>query len=883
MWACLWLIWAGTVEAALPDFDFADAAAAREWGGAHDCDLGTAVPGSGMPIRITGPDPYLTGPARDFPAGRALWLNLRLKSESGGVGQVFHFDSSPSESQSVRFAVQAGDWTVVRVPLPQLGPGYRLRIDPPGDRGTCLLARLTFDDRPLLSQPAWPHPQVTPLVGDLPAVQSGALELRHGKTFGDFRLRVAGKDFAAGNMRSAIGYRVGNDDRWFEVTNAAVISREGQGMTVTTAVRDPDGASWKIRQGFSPATRPGGIAVETRVTVDRERRVTFLPLLTLLPGAGAAFGTNKSQGLLAGVEYLENEDSSSERDLRGPQARRQVPDAMKLTFPLMALAADGRWAGLMWEPARHLAALHDTPDRIFGGGGSVMALLFPGAGPAVREDGNVLPYEGGRLAAEEPLVLRATIIGGRGGTVVPAVQEYVTRRGLPPLPDPGRSAESYFRLAARGWLDSSIREGDRFRHAVGATFPAQPAADAALYMGWLADHVGDASLAGRLAAQSAGSREIVPPGQWNSAAIGHVRQPVPALVFGGALESAATAQREGEDIIARFQADGTLPFVAPAGSELGLTHWSAEANGLAGTMVSMALDRALFSGDPALIRKSLELLRGLARFDGTVPRGAQTWEVPLHTPDILASAYLCRAHVVGYELTGDPEFLERAIHWAWTGVPFIYLQAPDDRPVGVYSTTPVLGATQFVAPNWIGLPVQWCGLVYADAVRRLARHDANGPWLRLADGIAFSGVQQTHTEAEPDKVGLLPDSFDLRAQFRNPVPINPGTLQPLALQAYGEPALHDYHVFRRHGLRVHAPGPISDARETADGISFQVTGWPRQPWWILINGCTKVPAVRVNGQETPVSAPHRFDPKTGRLTLQLRGPTTVEVRPDGAP
>ena len=36
------------------------------------------------------------------------------------------------------------------------------------------------------------------------------------------------------------------------------------------------------------------------------------------------------------------------------------------------------------------------------------------------------------------------------------------------------------------------------------------------------------------------------------------------------------------------------------------------------------------------------------------------------------------------------------------------------------------------APLWIGLPVQWCGLVYGDAIRGFARHDPSGPWIELA-------------------------------------------------------------------------------------------------------------------------------------------------------
>src|SRR5690606_14924416 len=132
-------------------------------------------------------------------------------------------------------------------------------------------------------------------------------------------------------------------------------------------------------------------------------------------------------------------------------------------------------------------------------------------------------------------------------------------------------------------------------------------------------------------------------------------------------------------------------------------------------------EAAAFCGDRELIAQAIDKLKGLEKFRNTVPRGAQTWEVPLHTPDILASAHLVRAFSLGYELTGRPEFLEQAIEWAWTGVPFVYLVNPAGGSVGPYSTIAVLGATNWKAPVWFGRPVQWCGLVYSDALYRLAR------------------------------------------------------------------------------------------------------------------------------------------------------------------
>src|SRR5207253_5582314 len=133
----------------------------------------------------------------------------------------------------------------------------------------------------------------------------------------------------------------------------------------------------------------------------------------------------------------------------------------------------------------------------------------------------------------------------------------------------------------------------------------------------------------------------------------------------------------------------------PNGVDYGQTHWAPDANGLTADVVATLLEAAVFSGDCSLISDGLRYLKAMDKFRNTVPRGAQTWEIPLHTPDILASAHLVRAYTLGYELTGDQDFLEQARYWAWTGVPFVYLVDPAGKPIGLYGTIAVFGANQW--------------------------------------------------------------------------------------------------------------------------------------------------------------------------------------------
>jgi hypothetical protein len=193
--------------------------------------------------------------------------------------------------------------------------------------------------------------------------------------------------------------------------------------------------------------------------------------------------------------------------------------------------------------------------------------------------------------------------------------------------------------------------------------------------------------------------------------------------------------------------------------------------------------------------------------------------------------------------------------------------------VGPYSTIAVLGATSWKAPVWFGRPVQWCGLVYADALYRLAPHDDAGPWRQLADGITAAGLQHTWRANDPERVGLLPDFYELREQTSAGPAINPGTVGANAVRLYGEGSLLTFRAFRRAGLRVHAPGEITAQSETDRGATFTVRGWPAEPWFALLNGLRAAPSVKVNGAPTSGD----FDERAGTLVLKLTGLSRIEI------
>jgi hypothetical protein len=911
-------------SSSLPGFDFRQPGAVAEWRELHDVARLETV-SQGMAVHLSGEDPYFSGPRRDYPAGVPLLLKVRLRPSAGGYLQVFYFgpEQGTDEDRSIRVPVKRGVWQDATAFLPPLGPGFRLRLDPPGSREVCLIESIRFTPRLEITAPAWPKPTLPEVVPGAARLVSGPLSIqqRHGQ-LGGFTVHVEGRLVASGHDRPLIGYlepapKLGKAPavRWLNVAKLARVSTgldpNTGALTIEARLQDPDGGGWRLTQEFRPGPA-GAIAVTAGCAVDQPRAVVFLPMILLLPGHGS-FGALKGQGLFAGVEYLENEPSSSTADLNEQAgANRKVPDSDRITFPLMAVQAHGDYVGVIWDRAPELAALFDSPDRTFGGQGHILGLIAPGANGTNRKNGELFPVEPLELTAARPVKATGLIIGGRGSSVLPAVRQYVALRGLPARP-PSPDLQGYLRMAASGWLDSPIRVGNRFRHAVGGAFEAHPAADAAWMMDELAAHCSNAALARRLAETAAAASVEVLPEHRLHAAVGHVRYPLAPLVLAEAPANASSStssssavsgsgsvavnleQARGlaQSLVRRFEPDGSIRYRAHAGgTDYGRTHFCDEASGLTAEPIARLLEASVFAGDRELAEEGLRLLRILhGRFAQGVPRGAQTWEIPLHTPDVLGSAYLVKAFTLGHELTGEPELLEAAKDWAWTGVPFVYLVHPAEgrgpAAVGPFATIPVLGATNWTAPNWIGLPVQWCGLVFADALFDLARHDQAGPWQALAEGIAASGIAQTYPPEHPHR-GLLPDSFNLGTQSRNPADINPGTLQPSALRLLaGETGIsYAFRALRQSGLWVHAPGQVGVVEDRAGLARFTIRPWSARPSYAVIHGVGRTPSLTVNGQVIPLGpdCPHQHLLDRGTLIVRLDGtkPMDLEVSLTGA-
>ncbi|MCU0961451.1 MAG: hypothetical protein MUF48_15250 [Pirellulaceae bacterium] len=797
-------------------WDFADST--DGWQAQNHCQLGAA--GGTLRIHSTGIDPYLAAPVQLPPGG--FIVRLRMRSALSGPAQLFWSSTAhpgTAAERVVTFRAQHdGQWHEYQVELDTGGDLTALRLDPGGSAGEAEVDWISIHRGGL-------HP--LEIVGIHQQLSHVDVRVRnHGNT--DIASVINGQPRALAATAEAVvridvptelslvpariaieaaGLPAIARTIWVYRPDAAIdhVTHQVGDLTIQVA---RDGHEVRLLRHAVPVAALAplvhadhalpALQLKTdswplqfagdgiRVTIDEcSEGLLHIAIQSQQPVEGPivrVFG-ELEQGLLAGVEYLgKGEHSSSMLDIETPEHLRVAPDPMQLTMPLMALVTDRSSVAMLWDDAS-LQPTFAVPDFLDGAPGHRMSL------------------QGSRITA----VLRVAEGWDDGGRLEPAILWAVQRRGLPALPAPPRSFDEQMRLslAAYSGMVHDPQHGGWF-HAVvpGVSRPGSRGA-------YLADC---ASAIWRITGQVPDTPTLAYGGS-------HVNNSAIYFVSGRAEQWLRTVNRQAEVLIRGQGPDGSYRY----DGEYRRGHFEDTASGICSRPAYQLLEHAHHTANAQSLEAGLRTLQYMRRF--RTPRGAQTWEVPLHTPDILASAQAVWACVRAFELTGDRSHLEEARRWAITGLPFVYQWS--NRPIMMYATTPVLGATHWKAPNWIGLPVQWCGTVYAYALLLLAPHDSTLDWRHIAEGITICAEQMQYPDGP--SIGTLPDVFVLQSQSRQPADINPGALVSLRLALSGK--LDGLATATDGQHRVVAPFPV--AVRDGQAVVQAVAGTKYQ---ILIDG-----------------------------------------------
>jgi hypothetical protein len=797
-----------------------------------------------------------------------LRVTVAMRTDADASAQVFYGQTfEPTRSMIFPVSNDNKDHEYTFIIPDSTGKGTRLRLDPCHGAGTVLVQQIRVEALQRPPAPVFDKPGATIRFEPRHSVKSGQLQIEHHPAvWNGIRLRLGDQDLAGGYDGEMIGRLTADGAVEYLKLKEGNLTIDG-GLRARATIQDKEGGTWTVVRTYRPAN-PGN-AVE----VDRDRRVVLLPWFTLLPGHGS-YGSRKHQGLFAGLEYLSDEPSSSEADLTGPAHLRRVPQPTKITFPLMAIEYEGSYVGLIWDKSETVAAGFDSPDRVFGSDGHALWLSGPSVGKN-RFENDLVGHSPTLLQAGVPLTVRTTIIAGRSSSVLGAVKHYVSLRPLPDLPAFEGGYNQAVDLLAHGWLDSAANVGWQFQRAVWLDiFKPKPAAGAAMFLSWLGEQALDPGMRARLkdgtdkALAQARAQDPLDP---DASEIGPPNAP---LIFGKVPEFIARKRNAALEQLQQFDDQGRVIYRVKK-KNYGKTHFANHANGLGGRVLAEVLEAATWCTDTELTEMALGVLdQQTTLYASSVPRGAQTWEVPLHTPDIVASAHMIRAYVYGYVLTGQADYLEQAKYWAWSGVPFVYLVNPTEGTCGPYATVAVLGATNWIAPVWLGLPVQWCGLVYGSALHLLSEHDSTGPWKQLARGITLAGLQMTFPTTDAKRQGLLPDFFHFELQGSDGPAIHPGVVGAHLPEAFDKGTIYDFRRLAGGGF-LHAPCAISKLAQTDKTIQFELAGWGERPYRIVLIGVNS-PPLGITANTKQVQAQYHADQRL--LVVPLKGTLAIEIR-----
>jgi len=565
------------------------------------------------------------------------------------------------------------------------------------------------------------------------------------------------------------------------------------------------------------------------------------------------FGASKSEALFPGLEWLEGgEPSSSNVTVPPPYNLRAAPHPLKVTVPLMAVRSGDALVALLWSPLQGgglVAPQFASPNFVEGQANHLMRVFVPPAS-AAREnrDEAEAPVD----ASREPLRLKAFVYAARATSVLEAVRRWVELFGLPE-PSMPRGLEDELRLCARAYLESMWVPGRGWPHAAPGWEP-EPYPGYANLLILMACAEPDAQLRQNLLSRAREALELAErrwgPSSLVSGAGCHVPTNQLPFLLGHLEEGLAAWWEHVRGIVLGQGSDGEWgfqPSERPCGREVAakLGAPGAREVGITATFAAEVLRYARVTGDQRALRAGLRALAAMERY--RVPRGAQTWEIHVRAPDLLAAAKALEAYLEGYIATGNATYLERAKYWALAGLPFIYLWSTPDRPVMAYATIPVYASSCLAGPGWFGVPVQWNGLVYAYHLLRLSRYDASFPWAKVAEGILASAMRQQVAVGGRKPLGSYPDSWNLLTNVDQPPYINPEGIAKLALELLNVSTGIETAVVGG----VHASAPARIARAELQGGALRLVLQPSCSGWAYVLVSAQAAEVRRGGKPLP--------------------------------
>ncbi len=539
-------------------------------------------------------------------------------------------------------------------------------------------------------------------------------------------------------------------------------------LSFTSKYTDNDGTHWTNTVAFRLNTANVLVDLEYHLSVDNQVRLTAWTGPEYLAGEGS-FGESRDSGLFPGLEYLLGTEQSSGTDFADPSvAARYVPHPNKITIPLMAVTKDGMTTGLMWNPLNKWDSEHDRPAALYaspntwqGQSNHLMSLFVPGMTAGLTENSDEL-HEFYPLSVSSELTLTAQLFAAAASDPLVPLDIWLLNNSLPDVPALSDGLEAGAKLAIDSYLTTTYDPASKgWHYALSDPWGPGPSAANALHLELEALNKTKGSTAALALQQIA--RDSTDALGTNGGPNPWYYETTLAMLRGDSASALSDSYLNALALVQSQQPDGSWTFTPSerAGRPFGAL--GDTSSGWVATKALPVIYAARLTGNQQLVDAGVKALDYILSLP-LRPEGAQTWELPLHVPDLLASAWVSQALVEGYYLTGETRYLESAQRWALSGLPFIYMWNAPDRDIMRYTTVPVFGATNYNYP-WFGKPVMWNGLDYAIGLHNLAdaletaQIKSTLDWRKVAEGITIATLQMQASEGQFK--GMYPDAWDV--------------------------------------------------------------------------------------------------------------------------
>ena len=509
----------------------------------------------------------------------------------------------------------------------------------------------------------------------------------------------------------------------------------------------------------------------------------------LLAGADS-FGLNKTDGVFPGVEWLrENEWSSNQNAMLWPLSERTAVHPFKVSVPMMAVSHEGDTIALCWDPLRPIAEkrpmqveyypqpVFSSPDAVNHADQHLMGLMLP-TSAMTHVENNPTPMAVTPFPRGAKIGFTAEIALGRG-TSVDAVADYVKRHGLPEPPKPKKALEEQLRYIAEqydghfffeqehstGWGMRSVRDmirrpGEEPRE-VGTHIPR-------VFLERYIENYADPDMAARLREKLKKARRTeaanADPARRNESH--HI-----PLDFSGADPAALRAY--GDGILELQQPDGSFPATltdtrAATWQPVGINHWpfaeniykamSCEGDIVLENHVVSALHLLLIAretGDEKYARAAYKAL------DFALPMlvadGGDAWETPIKAPNLLAAGHAAMAYELAFRACGREDYRTKAVYWLRSLLVFTNLWEPK-KTHNLYNTKPCFCVTDWATTSWVDAQVEWEVIEVLSQSREYGidwgEVDREIDWHRYEEGIACATTWWMLDSSRADELPL---------------------------------------------------------------------------------------------------------------------------------